>query len=649
MYVAQLPSPRTLVKPALVTASLAVALRFVLPSWALAAGAGALAVGFAFWWTRFLSAYINQRVPSQVVLKPVSALTAYLHPLSGWRLWRSAPSLFLRSLHLFVSYPDVQAPEWTAPLPRWIRLPLVSAVLMTGLNLTLWFPVLCFITLLPLLARYAAICRRLGEIDTRSLWEREVEACDDIPDHVYLGRNAKTGEPILLPFDLLGEHCLLKGPPGTTKSQTLLGIVLQIIRRTDYPVVVIVAKDDPAFRAALHIAAHQRAVRLGRESTPYFQLFHLHEGYTGEYFNGLAELRKVLGTPRAQTDVLLQSLGKDYGAAYGAAFFFNQNRLTLHDAITLAGRKGMPLENFGDLLEAVRELKGHDSTTKYRDSDELISSLETLRSLPKLNPHEGLPLLDWGQVLDEGRVVLVYLPTSISEAEARESGGLFMHSLYHTVRDRMERTGVKRPAFLCIDESHVWLRAASLSVVFEQARQKGLGVIATLHHEGQLTSPEGRDFQLVAKALSSTQITFAVRDARAGDELLKLSGEKEVVQCSTTDTMTRRSQDDEESVGIGITIRPVIRTLLEWSDLVAVNGNKLLSILQTTDWGFARTGGVPTVLQTCWPLDPLSYYRELEKTPWPVAEEVPPPAPEPKKKKKKKQPEWQDIGPADGP
>lgn len=146
----------------------------------------------------------------------------------------------------------------------------------------------------------------------------------------------------------------------------------------------------------------------------------------------------------------------------------------------------------------------------------ILSRIDTLVSHKIINHmvNQRENKIDFAKVMDEGRILLVNLPTGLlGEDVALMLGGFIMVKLNQMAmsRARMEAED-RRPFFCYIDECQHFV-TSSIANILTGARKYGLGLILAHQHLQQLRSKA--DVAAAVMANTATRIAFRVGDADA--------------------------------------------------------------------------------------------------------------------------------------
>jgi hypothetical protein len=146
----------------------------------------------------------------------------------------------------------------------------------------------------------------------------------------------------------------------------------------------------------------------------------------------------------------------------------------------------------------------------------ILSRIDTLVSHKIINHmvNQRENKIDFAKVMDEGRILLVNLPTGLlGEDVALMLGGFIMVKLNQIAmsRARMEAED-RRPFFCYIDECQHFV-TSSIANILTGARKYGLGLILAHQHLQQLRSKA--DVAAAVMANTATRIAFRVGDADA--------------------------------------------------------------------------------------------------------------------------------------
>ena len=344
--------------------------------------------------------------------------------------------------------------------------------------------------------------------------------------HVYVGSNAEFDYPVLIDPRILQEHAHILGDSGSGK--TSLGIAplaRQLMALPNTSVVILDLKGDMTLFEAIREEANHQHLPLRWFTSETQNPTFIFNPFLQQHMQDLETHEKA--------EVLVQSLGLDYGPGYGREHFVKLTR-----AVFARLLQDGDIRSFKQMQRRLPQLPGlvQDlGLTKRQldDADEAVTSINLLASIRALNvtaDTPGVPLaafnqrIDMASVVNQPKVIYFYLPASLHSASVREIGNLALFSLLTAARRRRHSENAPdHHVYVFIDEFQQ-LVSQSLEVVLAQARSLGLGVILCNQTISQLKTPSV-DLVPVVQANTRFKQFFSASDLAEQEALIKASGE----------------------------------------------------------------------------------------------------------------------------
>ncbi len=450
------------------------------------------------------------------------------------------------------------------------------------------------------------------------LLERKA-AMPDGKDHLLIGAQPDSEEPILLHRSVLEEHLYILGRTGSGKtSRAIMPIVSQLLDGDEKsPIVIFDLKGDLALFNTVRMIAAER----GRE----FRQFSVRPGVRSDYFDPFQNLEDLRESPSDLGELLIQSLSLYHGDGYGRSYFSRQHRNLMVDVLTRCA--SAPPLTWQSLIDGFLTKQPH---RRRRDNQELIAAIEPLANFtclqsPHAETHENV--IHMPTVLERRQVVYFWLHSRTIPMSARDIGKLALFCLLHATGEAAEK-GEKVQAYAFIDEFQR-LAAANIAQILQAARAYGLSL--TLAHQvaDDLRTP---DADLRATVLGNTRSKL-IFSAITPDEIRyieQVSGEKEEQQASRGRTFGRdhavstnpTAERGGESRSATRGWRSVWRPHLTKNDIIAVSAHPDRAFLFVAgDAGHTQLHGRPAVIDTLHCMTAENYRQRLSQR-WQAATEV---------------------------
>ena len=315
-------------------------------------------------------------------------------------------------------------------------------------------------------------------------------------------------------------HLFLIGPTGAGKSTVILNLVTQDME-AGRGVIVVDPKSDLVADIIDRVPAHRASDVIILDPTD------------DERPVGVNLLAGGVEAPELVAEQVLGTFHRLYAASWGP----RTDDILRAALLTLVGVPDMTLAEVPLLLTAAafrRDLVGRiddpiglgpfwaafealSDAERAQQTGPILNKLRSVLVRPRLRNVLGQarPLLDFDEVLSEGRILLVPLSKGLlGEDAAALVGSLLIARLWQAVQRRAGLPqGARRPVFCYIDEFQDFLNLPTpIPDLLAQARALGLGLTLANQNLGQLT-PEVRE-AVLANARSRVIFQPSAADAR---------------------------------------------------------------------------------------------------------------------------------------
>lgn len=461
----------------------------------------------------------------------------------------------------------------------------------------------------------------------------------EIPEseRLLIGRYAdgeESGNVLALPRPAFSEHAYLCGQTGSGKTSIgFLQLLIQLARpykkaRRDPatnqvlrdvagrpvfddlpknpelwkqhrpPIVIFDMKGDPLLFNTARLEAQ-------RNGYP-FRFFSIDGEKTSYFFNPLQSLQ-----PRPPTEfceLLLNALDLEHGPGFGEGYYSGQHRTALLRAITTIQREGVPVRDWGHLLQLIKATKKRkDGLEKYvKDATELVTVIYALSFFPQMLTGEraaaDVDVIHMPRVLEDRELVYFWLPTAEYSQGVREVGKLALYAL-HSAAKALYESGRGRQAYVFMDEAQ-HLAGRNFEKLLTQARGCGLSMLLSSQY---LDAFRFNKFDLRRVIMNCTRVKqyFTLSSKEELEEMMALSGERIEMLRSVTNSIsvTPGLVFDKVTYGYSETARESRTSRFERDTVRQVNMDPMNSLLWVTrDFGTGQLAGVPRMVRSAWPL-----------------------------------------------
>lgn len=453
---------------------------------------------------------------------------------------------------------------------------------------------------------------------------------------LLLGTTVDTECPVLLDRNLLPEHGLMIGAPGSAKTSLgLMPLMMQLIRGDDGTVIVLDLKGDDA----LFHTAELEAERTGRE----FKWFTNRTGYSSYVFNPFAQPYLNTLSLRDVTGFFVSMLNLFHGADYGRAYFSIMARTLLMEALSWSQtgesdyqksgqRKDLgPIKSFSDLYEYITRIT--ESSDRFRPAEHLAFVIKNLAGMPQLNFCSSNDNQDtavdneirMSDAVAEKQVLYFYLSAVNDAYTLSEIARMVVYSAIQAADSHRIATGAVPAIYLLCDEAQ-HLIANNIRNVLAQARSFGLGCIFAMQSLSQLNQPGGVDLRELMLNCTVFKQFWATRDPFERDYISKISGEVAYVSASWDqrrhtvlgglfgrEFVAARGDDQDRLVSISEQVGP--RLTAQDIDNFGRLSNVSITAIQRNSGFSCYDGAFP--VRTEWAMPESEYKRRSLKMAWP--------------------------------
>ncbi|MBI1826056.1 MAG: hypothetical protein HY287_02450 [Planctomycetes bacterium] len=449
--------------------------------------------------------------------------------------------------------------------------------------------------------------------------------------YLLVGFDEHSDYPVLLSPAVLAEHAHITGDSGSGKSSLgLAPIIEQLIDQGDCSVVILDLKGDPAMFGAAKAAVRRVNARNRRQGKPLlpFRWFTNKAGRSTYAFNPFLQADMQSVTPHQRAEILLQSLGLEYGEGFGPAFFSSGHRHVLQIVL----EKHPQFASFRDLDDYFRsgafasEARALGIDKKSREeASHLYAVVQSLAAFDALNLTQDPPgypdvmkqQIEMRDVVGGPQVVHFALAAALEEKSVSEIAKLALRTLLVSA---VSRRPANHQVYLFIDEFQQVV-SKDLEIVLRQARSSGIAAILANQTQSDLKKGE---VNLIPTVQANTRFrqVFSCSDLLHQNALIEGSGE----------AMHETSSWVEDEFGMvhsaddGLTYHREAEQIgprLRRNDLIEATDHPLRSIVQITrGQGMTQFGGYSFPLRSMYHITPAEYGKR-QSAPWPAQHEHP--------------------------
>lgn len=494
--------------------------------------------------------------------------------------------------------------------------------LIASLLLSLAVPICVFLLVVYALAGEAVVVfdrafngptPTAAQPNDQPLWRGYAERLHESPvrlarEHLWIGTSTYNDYPVLLHRSALHEHAHILGDTGSGKtSRGLAPLVSQLIAtgapRDGYPghsVVVIDLKGEPYFFNSTRVES--RAAGL-----PYRWFTNVNGRSTYAFNPFLQEYARGL-SPQQLAEVLLQSLGLEYGEAYGPSHYSRMNRRVMQHAMHVHSQAGKgEITSFRQLEGILQQDLSDLKSDERKDATDVFAVIESLARLDSINiTQEDVDAgrvaqraldasIDMGTFLETPQVGYFYFSSTLETSTVRELSKLVLFSLL-TAADTLERQhGPGHRVYVVIDEFQQII-ANNLELVLRQARSKNISCILANQSISDLKSG-------AIDVISTVQANTRVRQYFAASDI----NQQQLIERSGGDLHLHGIFEphplEELSVELGVIPAPdeelVIAGQISRDEVIAMTDDPDACILHVTRGsGLTQFSGYPLLMKT---------------------------------------------------
>jgi hypothetical protein len=465
------------------------------------------------------------------------------------------------------------------------------------------------------------------------LWEayvqrlRDSQFVVDVPDrptvrerdHFFLGVFEEQDYPVLLSPGVLDEHGHVTGDSGAGKSSLGLAPLLeQIIRRGEDSVLIVDLKGDMSLFESV-----RRAVERLNENRPPgaqipFKWLTNQNGCSTFAFNPFLQSDMEQVTMHQKVEILIKSLGLEYGEGYGTSYYSASHRFVLERMLEANVR----FESLRELNEYFQDASSgvwKDANIRPRTRDDATHLYTTVNSLAQVDAlnvtaGHGLPpevleqRIDLGALVRAPQVVYFYLHSALEETAVRAITKLALYSLLVAA---IRRGPAKHRVYAVVDEFQQVV-SEDLQIFLRQARSSKIPVILANQTISDLRTKQA---DLIPTVLGNTRFrqVFSASDLLQQQILIDSSGEAMYGLFSRGEQYSARGYSESHRTTEQIGPR------LRRNDIIQASNEELTSIMHVTrGHGYSQFGGFPFPIRTMYHI-PFSEYQRRQSAAWPAA------------------------------
>lgn len=444
-------------------------------------------------------------------------------------------------------------------------------------------------------------------------------------DHLFLGVFEEEDYPVLLSPGVLDEHAHITGDSGAGKSSLGLAPLLdQIIQRGEDSLVIFDLKGDMSLFESVRAAVQRCNAARGSAAPPLpFRWFTNRSGCSTYAFNPFLQEDMQQVTMHQKVEILIKSLGLEYGEGYGTSYYSSAHRFVLERMLEANVR----FDSFRELNEYFQDASSQvwkDANIRPRTRDDathLYTNVNTLAKQDALNVtlRYALPSavfderIDMGKVVRTPQIVYFYLHAALEEVAVRAIAKLALHSLLVSA---VRRGSAAHRVYTVVDEFQQVV-SEDLQIFLRQARSAKIPVILANQTISDLQTKHANLIPTVQGNTRFRQV-FSSSDLLQQQILMDSSGE---AMYGMQGSGSSYSSDGKQTISQRVSgqIGPRLRR----NDIIQASNAELSSIAHITrGHGFSQFGGFPFPIRGMFHI-PWADYQRRQDTPWPAAADHP--------------------------
>ncbi len=421
-------------------------------------------------------------------------------------------------------------------------------------------------------------------------------------DHLLIGLNTINDYPVLLHQDILTEHAHFTGDSGSGKSALgIAPILTQLIGRPASSIVVLDLKGDRALFECARLEAQRQGIP--------FRWFTNQPNSATFAFNPFlqAQMKQISRVQLAE--VLLKSMGLEYGGGYGRAYFSSMHR----DVLTKLLVQFPEIDSFRLLYHYLTNARDYIDVTREQQSRgaHLITTVGMLAAIDALNvrPNDAADeeifarRIDMSEVVANPNVVYFHLKTQLQEATMSEVAKLALFSLL--------TAAVLNPArdhqvYLFVDEFQQ-IVSSDIEIVLRMARDSGIATILANQTISDLVTHDA-DLRPTVQANTRFKLVYSATDLAQQDDVIKASGEALYEMFNVTESFEKGPRGFSRNEQIGPRIRR--------NDVILASDDENRSIAHISRGrGYTQFGGFPFPMYTAFHIPNEEYVRRRKAPP----------------------------------
>lgn len=366
---------------------------------------------------------------------------------------------------------------------------------------------------------------------------------------IFVGINTEDLSPVWVPRELLFQHVLFLGHPGSGKTARLAALIAQLIRSRNCTVVIVDLKGERGMFQGVREECYYNGIR--------FRWLTNRIGLPSFAYNPLSQSHIPWRSMNQRVQPTMRALGTSYGETYGGAWFASAMETFLNNLLTYYKTS---IYSFKDLAKfcadpnlytsADKRLGGKDdwSNAKHLHNEFFrlagVEPLNVTRDSKNYSQEVFDNAVDVSQLYSEPQVLYLYLSSIGEETTCRNIAKLLLYGLLEvadllsTVRQKGDSVN-SVPVFFIVDEfeelvSNTFLPALAM------ARSLGLGCILCLQTLHQLSLGD-KDLTETIISTTSYKHIFSAPDLFTKNYLVNTSGEKEELRATWEQEVSSRS------------------------------------------------------------------------------------------------------------
>lgn len=325
---------------------------------------------------------------------------------------------------------------------------------------------------------------------------------------IYFGRTP-AGDPVQIELSaLLGINKLLRGKPGSGKTQLLMRAFGQLASLRSHAIVIIDLGGDP-------VLFHHVKGKCDEAGVP-FRFVSLNESDASFHFDLFQSARKVRNIAR-RANIIAAGLNLIYSEGYGSGHYTRTNVAVITRGVHRVDRRGAEFAVEVLFEEFEKMARG---PARVKDAGEALFALQHLLYYSQLKPSEDPEKnVDIAQAIDRGECLYFYLPTLLEPLTARAIGAFVLWSVVVEAVQRKALGLPPRHIIIGIDEFPQIIGGKNVEAVLAQSRKYNCEIWAGFQATSQLVLRDADLRQIVTES-ASLRVYFSFPTKEDIDEVL---------------------------------------------------------------------------------------------------------------------------------